>query len=200
VRGHVYTRDGSPLAGAVLTVAGHTEYGRAASRTDGGYDLVVNGGLTLTVVLTKAGYLPAERQVDVPWQGFAAVPNVVMVPLDAQVSTVDLTQSAQQVAVGSVSTDVDGTRQAVLVVPAGTQAMMDLPDGTTVGLDTLSIRITEVTQGANGLAAMPAPLPANTQYTYAVDYSSSPTVIQSRSPREGSGGQAGSSASPGRPP
>jgi len=94
-----------------------------------------------------------------------------MVQVDSQVTTVDLTQATQQVALGSVSSDGDGTRQAVLVVPAGTQALMDLPNGTTVALNTLGIHITEVTQGANGPSAMPAPLPANTQYTYAVDYS-----------------------------
>jgi RHS repeat-associated protein len=171
VRGHVFTRDGSGLMGVTITVLGRVTWGRTLSRADGGYDLVVNGGLVLTIVLTKAGYLPVDRQVDVPWQGFADVPDVVMVPVDAQVSTIDLTQPTQQVAVGSVSTDQDGTRQAVLVVPAGTQAMMDLPDGTTVGLDTLNVHITEVTQGSTGPAAMPAPLPGNTQYTYAVDYS-----------------------------
>jgi len=171
LRGRLLARDGSPLMGVTVSVAGHPEYGRTLSRADGGYDLVVNGGLTLTVVLTSAGHLPAERPVEIAWQELATVEDVVLVPLDAQVTTVDLTQPVPQMAVGSVSTDQDGTRQAVLVVPPGTQAMMDLPNGTTVGMDTLSIRITEVTVGDRGPAAMPAPLPGNTQYTYAVDYS-----------------------------
>lgn len=171
IRGHVFTRDGLPLLGAKVTVVGHSEYGQVLSRADGGYDLVVNGGGTLTIAMAKLGYLPVDRPVAIPWQGFAHVDDVVMVQVDSQVTTVDLTQATQQVALGSVSSDGDGTRQAVLVVPAGTQAMMDLPNGTTVALNTLGIHITEVTQGANGPSAMPAPLPANTQYTYAVDYS-----------------------------
>ncbi len=171
IRGNVYTRDGSPLLGATVAIAGHAEFGRTLSRTDGGYDLVVNGGQTLTVTLSKAGYLPVDRPVDVPWQGFGQAEDAIMLPVDPQTTTINLTQQAQQVAVGSVSTDDNGTRQAVLVVPAGTQAMMDLPDGTTVALDTFNVHITEFTVGDAGPSAMPAPLPLNTQYTYAVDYS-----------------------------
>jgi hypothetical protein len=153
-----------------VAIAGHPELGAAASREDGGYDLVVNGGGSLTVQMSKSGYLPVDRPVEVPWQGFGQVDDVVMISADTQVTVVSSAQNVLQVATGSTVTDSDGTRQANVLVPPGTQATMDLSSGTTVPLNTLSIRVTEYTVGTTGLAAMPAPLPPNTAYTYAVDY------------------------------
>ena len=170
IRGQIFARDGEPLAAVKVTIAGHPELGAAASRADGGYDLVANGGGILTVQMSKSGYLPVDRPVEVPWQGFGQVEDVVMIMADTQVSVVSSGQAEQQVATGSVVMDDDGTRQATLLVPSGTQATMDLPNGTTVPLNTLSIRMTEYTVGDTGPAAMPAPLPSNTVYTYAVDY------------------------------
>ena len=170
IRGRILTRDGSPLAAVKVAIAGHPELGATASRADGGYDLVVNGGGTSTVQMSKSGYLPVDRPVQVPWQGFGQVDDVVMITTDPQVTMVDLSQSVLQVAAGSVVTDSDGTRQATVLVPPGTQATMDLPNGTAVPISTLSIRVTEYTVGDTGPAAMPAPLPLNTAYTYAVDY------------------------------
>jgi len=48
---------------------------------------------------------------------------------------------------------------------------MDLPNGTTMPLSTLSIRATEYTVGDTGPAAMPATCPPTSAYTYAVEYS-----------------------------
>ena len=96
--------------------------------------------------------------------------DVVLVQYDTQVTTIDLTSNApMQVARGSVVTDADGTRQATLFFPQGTQAQMYLPDGTTQPLTTLHVRATEYTIGDNGPAAMPAELPPTSGYTYAVD-------------------------------
>jgi hypothetical protein len=170
IRGRIVTRDGSPLEGVKVAVAGHLELGATASRGDGGYDLVVNGGGTSTLQMSKSGHLPVDRPVQVPWQGFTQIDDVVMIAADPQVTVVSSAQAVLQVATGSVVTDTDGTRQATVLMPAGTQATMDLPNGTTAPLNTLSIRVTEYTVGDTGPAAMPAPLPLNTAYTYAVDY------------------------------
>src|SRR5208283_1710277 len=76
-----------------------------------------------------------------------------------------------QVARGGVQTDADGSRQATLLVPQGTQASMTLPDGSTTPLSTLHVRATEYTVGPNGPQAMPAELPPTSGYTYAVELS-----------------------------
>lgn len=53
----------------------------------------------------------------------------------------------------------------------GTIATIVLPDGSTQTSPQISVRATEYTVGANGPAAMPAPLPPTSGYTYAVEYS-----------------------------
>ncbi|MGH8487836.1 MAG: RHS repeat-associated core domain-containing protein, partial [Gammaproteobacteria bacterium] len=165
-------RDNEPLSGVTLTVKDHPELGQTLSRSDGEFDMAVNGGGLLTIHYEKPGYLPAQRQVQTPWQDYALVDDVVMVALDQRVTTIDLSSNAPiQVAQGSVITDQDGTRQATVFFPAGTGATMTLAEGTTQSLTTLEVRATEYTVGENGPRAMPGPLPTSSGYTYAVDLS-----------------------------
>ncbi|MGQ0595104.1 MAG: NHL domain-containing protein, partial [Gammaproteobacteria bacterium] len=172
IRGKVLSRDNKPLSGATITIKDHPEFGATMSRADGTLDMAVNGGGLLTVTYEKAGYLPAHRQIQTPWQDFAIVEDVVMVSLDARVTTIDLSHASQmQLAQGSMTTDADGIRQATVLFPQGTQATMILPDGSTQPLSSLHVRATEYTVGANGPKAMPGPLPPASGYTYAVELS-----------------------------
>ena len=156
MRGKVMTRDNQPLAGVTITVLGHPEFGQTGSRADGQFDIAANGGGYLTIEYSKAGYLPVQRTVNTPWQDFVMAPDVVMVALDAQATTVNLGSAApMQVARGSVVTDQDGTRQATVLFPQGTTATMVMPNGTTQTLTTATVRATEYTVGANGPQAMP---------------------------------------------
>jgi RHS repeat-associated protein len=172
LRGRVLDRNNAALPGVTITVLRHPELGQTLSRADGRFDMAVNGGGLLTVNYERAGYLPAQRQVRVPWQDYAVLPDVVLIRLDSQVTVVDLSAAvAVQVARGNPVTDVDGTRQATVLFPQGTQADMVMPDGTTQALTTLSVRATEYTVGASGPNAMPGELPAASGYTYAVELS-----------------------------
>ncbi len=172
VRGQVNDRFGNPVVGVKVTVDGGPEYGQTFSRTDGHIDLAVNGGGQLTLVYEKQGYLTVHRQVDVPWQDYAVLPNIVMTPLDSAVTQVQLdTATEYQIAQGSPVEDMDGMRQATLMFPPGTSAEMVLPGGGTQALSTLSVRATEFTVGENGPQAMPADLPPYTAYTYALELS-----------------------------
>jgi len=172
LRGLVRGRDGFPIPGVTVTILNHPEFGQTLTRPDGMFDLAVNGGGPLTVNYAKNGLLSAQRQVNVPWQDYVAVPDVVMIALDPQVTAVTLTgATAIQVARGSAVTDADGTRQATLLFAPGTQATMVLPGGGTQPLTTMSVRATEYTVGTTGPQAMPALLPPNSLYTYAVSYS-----------------------------
>jgi hypothetical protein len=78
LRGKVQTRDGGPLSAVRITVLNHAEYGQTLSRQDGLFDMAVNGGGLLTVQCRKEGYLPAQRQVDVPWQDYVWLPDVAL--------------------------------------------------------------------------------------------------------------------------
>ncbi len=171
LRGGVQTRGGAPLPGAFVTVRGHPEYGETISRADGRYDLAVNGGLTLVVDVEADGYLPAQRQVAAPWAGYAAVPAVVLLALDAAVTTVSSGSASMQVAQASVSTDQSGTRRSTILFPSGTTASLLLANGTTVPAPALHVRSTEYTVGPSGQDAMPGILPATSAYTYAVELS-----------------------------
>ncbi|MBI2877240.1 MAG: hypothetical protein HYY20_10190 [Candidatus Tectomicrobia bacterium] len=177
LRGKVLTRAGEPLPGVVITVLDHSEFGQTRSRADGIFDLAVNGGGLLTVRYTQEGYLPVQRQVQVPWQDYAWLPEVVLLPYDPQVTAIDLTASTElQVVQGSRVTDADGTRQATLLFSPGTQATLRLPDGSSQSLSTLHVRATEYTVGESGPQAMPAELPPTSGYTYAVEVSADEAV------------------------
>jgi len=130
LRGRVFNNLGTPLPGVAIGILDHPELGQTQSRSNGWFDLAVNGGGLLTVTYETPGYLPAQRQVQTPWQDFIVLPDVVMIPRDAQATTVDLTApTPMQVAQGSLVTDADGTRQAALLIPQGTQARVLLPAG-----------------------------------------------------------------------
>src|SRR5262249_16539910 len=90
LRGLVMTRAGQPLPGVSVSVHQHPELGQTLSRADGRFDLVVNGGALLLLDYTKVGFLPAQRQVQAPLQDFATLYDVALIPLDAQVSPIDL--------------------------------------------------------------------------------------------------------------
>jgi RHS repeat-associated protein len=173
LRGRVLGRDMSPLDGVEVTIVDHPEFGRTETRASGQYDMAVNGGGALTIRYAKAGVLDATRREDVPWQDYVVLDDVILVALDQQVTTVDLSggTAATQVARGNIQTDADGARQATVLFPQGTTATMVLPDGTTQPLSSLHVRATEYTVGENGRSMMPAPLPPTSAYTYAVELS-----------------------------
>ncbi len=169
--GHAKTRDGSPLPGVRVTVLGHPEFGSTRTRADGDFDMAINGGGVFTLTFDKEGYIPVQRTVHALWEGSATADDVVMIERDPEVSLVEFTGTGQtyQIASGSAVTDEDGTRQALLVIPPGTQAWYFGSDGSTIPLDQANIRITEFTVGPEGPEAMPLPLPPTSAYTYAFE-------------------------------
>ena len=78
------------MTGVTITILGHAEFGQTLTRADGLFDLAVNGGGLLTVHYAKDGYLPVQRQVQAPWRDYAWLPEVVMLPYDPIVTTIDL--------------------------------------------------------------------------------------------------------------
>ncbi|MCG8425605.1 MAG: hypothetical protein MJE77_47605 [Proteobacteria bacterium] len=171
IRGRVTDRSNEALSGVTITIQGHPEYGQTLSRGDGMFDLAANGGGLLTIDYRKEGYLPVQRQIQAPWRDYVTAEDVVMIPADAQVTTIMANSPVMQVAQGSMQSDADGERQATVLFPAGTTATMILADGGQLPLNTLSVRATEYTVGDNGSQAMPGVLPATSGYTYAVELS-----------------------------
>ena len=171
LRGKVTTRGNSLLPGVKVTVVGHPEFGDTTTRSNGYFDMAVNGGGLLTLDFAAAGFLPAQKQVRVPWQDYVVVPTVALIPLDAAVTAMTANAATTQVHRSSVVSDADGSRRVIVVVAPGTTATMTMPDGSTQALATMHVRASEYTVGRNGPAAMPAALPPLSGYTYCVELS-----------------------------
>ncbi len=176
LRGTVHDRAGQPLPAVRISIVGRPELGQTLSRADGAFDLAVNGGGLLTVRYERADLLTAQRQMTPEWQDYTTLPDVVLVPQDQLVSIIDMGSTNTQVARGSVSTDDIGTRQATVIFPPGTGAMLKMPDGSTQTVGTLHVRATELTVGPKGPAAMPGPLPPASAYTYAAAFTADEAV------------------------
>lgn len=172
LRGRIRKRDGTPLAGVHVRILNHPEFGFTYSREDGRFDLVVNGGPLYLVDFQSRGYCPAQRQVQAPAQDFRNLEDVVLVGMDPIATPVAFgTNTPLQAARSSVQTDAAGSRSATILFPPGTQAALEMPDGTLQPTGSLTIRATEFTVGPNGPDAMPGPLPPTSAYTYAVELS-----------------------------
>lgn len=171
VRGRVLDHSGSPLPAVQVTIADHPELGHTLSRLDGRFDLVANAGGDLTLRYARSGYIASERHVRTAWRDFVTAPDVVLIALDPNENAVTTNAASAQIARGGVITDDDGTRRATLIFPAGTNASMILPNGSTQALPAMTVRATEYTVGSNGPAAMPAALPPQSGYTYCVELS-----------------------------
>ncbi|AXQ29222.1 hypothetical protein D0B54_11210 [Solimonas sp. K1W22B-7] len=173
LRGQVRTRAGAALSGVVVKVLNHPEFGQTLTRTDGVFDLAVNGGATLTLDYQKNGYLPLQRQVSPGWKSYKWADDVVMIGFDPQVTEINLADQSQsfQVARSSVTNDASGSRQATMLFPSGMTAQMELPNGQQQALTQMNVRATEYTVGSNGSQAMPGNLPRTSGYTYAAELS-----------------------------
>jgi RHS repeat-associated protein len=178
IRGRVTDTNNQPLAGIRVSIRNAPEFGYTFSRLDGLFDLALNGGFEAVVVYEAPGYLTVHRSVLTRWEHYEWAPEVVMTQLDAAATAIDLTGSpSMQIARGTRVVDRDVSRQAVVLFPAGTEAQIAFPDGSTEPLPQATVRATEFTIGDRGLEAMPAPLPATTAYTYAVELSADEAIL-----------------------
>uniref|UniRef100_A0AAY5EQA9 Teneurin-2 n=1 Tax=Electrophorus electricus TaxID=8005 RepID=A0AAY5EQA9_ELEEL len=78
IRGQVLTTDGTPLVGVNVSFVKYPHYGYTLTRQDGTFDLVANGGASVTLHLERAPFLSQERTVWLPWNRFYAMDTLVM--------------------------------------------------------------------------------------------------------------------------
>jgi hypothetical protein len=179
VTGELTDRDLNPLGNVVITIADHPEFGFTRTRSDGRFDMLVNGGSQLAVQFQAESFIQASRTIFVPWNEYVRVPQVALVQLDLAVTQIDLNSAEDfQVAQGSTVTDGDGDRQATLLFPAGITAELIMPDGSVQAVTDLRVRATEFTVGPTGPQAMPAALPPTSSYTYAVELTADEDIRQ----------------------
>jgi RHS repeat-associated protein len=170
LRGTVRGRNFAPLPGVRVALLNHPEFGYTYTRTDGMFDMAVNAS-QFTVDFEAIGYNAVHRQAQLTGHTYLMLPDVVMIGLDPMSTAITLGSNAPaQMAASTPQTDAAGTRTATVFFPAGTTATMLLPNGSTQPLDSMTVRVTEYTVGSNGPAAMPAPLPPSSAYTYCAEF------------------------------
>lgn len=143
LRGKVLDREGKPLAGVQVSVAGHEEWGTTSTRPDGLFDFAVNGGSELLVQFSRDGYLAAERGVAPRWESYQAVPSVGLIEQGSSATKVAAHLDHEQVAVGDAVEDELGSRQPLLVFVSDLAATAKLADGTEKDLQEFHVRLTE---------------------------------------------------------
>ncbi|UJR83690.1 RHS repeat-associated core domain-containing protein [Sandaracinus amylolyticus] len=199
IRGRVLGRDAMPVSGVRVSIAGRPERGATRTRLNkdgveatGTFELLVNGGGPMTIEFRHPDYLPVQRTVDVPWNDWISVPEIVLTPRDAMVCASVGASGGFAFGAELSNPDGRGKRWTGAYVPAGTEIDVDR-DG--VGdYDEFDICMVEMTVGTasgdpctndaeceTGIcrsgacrppldADMPGELPATTSYTFAADY------------------------------
>ncbi|XP_067852200.1 teneurin-2 [Heptranchias perlo] len=90
IRGQVFTKDGTPLVGVNVSFVKYPQYGYTITRQDGTFDLVANGGASLTLHFERAPFLSQERTVWLPWNTFYAMNTLVMKTEENTIPSCDL--------------------------------------------------------------------------------------------------------------
>ncbi|KAK6298562.1 hypothetical protein J4Q44_G00316170 [Coregonus suidteri] len=78
IRGQVLTGDGTPLIGVNVSFRDYPEYGYTVTRQDGMFDLLANGGASLTLSLKRTPFPTLHHTVWLPWKVFHVMDTVVM--------------------------------------------------------------------------------------------------------------------------
>lgn len=90
IRGQVLTADGTPLIGVNVTFVHYPEHGCTVTRKDGMFDLLANGGASLTLSFERAPFLTQYRTVWVPWNVFYVMDTLVMKKEENDIPSCDL--------------------------------------------------------------------------------------------------------------
>uniref|UniRef100_A0A673YAZ3 Teneurin-3 n=1 Tax=Salmo trutta TaxID=8032 RepID=A0A673YAZ3_SALTR len=77
-RGQVLTADGTPLIGVNVTFVDYPDHGYTITRKDGMFDLLTNGGASLTLSFERAPFLIQYHTVWIPWNVFYVIDTLVM--------------------------------------------------------------------------------------------------------------------------
>ncbi|XP_078534115.1 teneurin-3 isoform X1 [Lissotriton helveticus] len=90
IRGQVLTADGTPLIGVNVSFLHYPDYGYTITRQDGMFDLVSNGGASLTLVFERAPFLTQYHTVWIPWNVFYVMDTLVMKKEENDIPSCDL--------------------------------------------------------------------------------------------------------------
>ncbi len=171
LHGRVLAADGTPIEGARVSAPEQPAVGTTFSRANGEFDLAVNGGGAVVVLIEAAGRVAVERLAEPAWAEVRTVEDVRLTALDAAAPTIVLAGAPiLQTARGSVASDSAGQRQSTILVPAGVVATARRTNGSTIELQALTLHLTELTVGEQLAQRLPGPLPPGVDPTFVVDF------------------------------
>ncbi|MFT7815220.1 teneurin-3-like [Arapaima gigas] len=90
IRGQVMTADGTPLIGVNVSFVHYPSHGFTITRQDGMFDLLANGGASLTLSFERAPFLTQHRTVWIPWNVFHVMDTLVMKKEENDIPSCDL--------------------------------------------------------------------------------------------------------------
>lgn len=171
LRGKVIDAAGNALSGVHVRILGHSDFGWTASRGDGWWDLVVNGGGPLVVEFTKGEHLTVQRWVEVIRNDYVVLDDVVMLEQQDGTECLQVSGATGGFYLGPEETDGRGPRRLAMYFPSSsTMTITDVGSSTVTDYCVCSVEHTvDRTSSATGPRAMPGALPATSAYTYAVD-------------------------------
>ncbi|KAL4631291.1 teneurin-2-like isoform X5 [Arapaima gigas] len=144
IRGQVLTSDGTPLVGVNVSFVKYPHYGYTLTRQDGTFDLIANGGASLTLHFERAPFLSQERTVWLPWNSFYAMDTLVLKTEENTIPGCDLSGFARPdpVVVASPLSSFYSSRPGEKPIIPETQVLheqLEIP-GTNLKLNYLSSR------------------------------------------------------------
>lgn len=176
IKGKILRDALTPLEGVHVSVKDHPEFGYTLTRSDGAWDLVVNGGGVLTIIFKKGGFANSLRQIDTRNNTPNTIDDILLVQIDEKRTIVQLNATTPQVHEATIVQDQDGIRRAQVLIPENTTAEIVMPDGSRRPVEQLTIRATEFSIGVDGQKRMPAALPPRSGYTYAADFTADEAI------------------------
>ncbi|XP_064191130.1 teneurin-3 isoform X3 [Anguilla rostrata] len=90
IRGQVLTADGTPLIGVNVSFVHYPDHGYTITRQDGMFDLLANGGASLTLSFERSPFLTQYRTVWIPWNVFYVMDTLVMKKEENDIPSCDL--------------------------------------------------------------------------------------------------------------
>jgi RHS repeat-associated protein len=165
-RGRVLAPNGAPLRDVTVSVVNRPEFGSTVTRADGQFDFALNGGVQRQFAFARSGYLTVQRPVQVNWDTFSTLEDVILTPLAPVAGTVNLSNTAPQVIRAPVQMDQDGLRQPTLLFPQAIGAQMVMPNGSVQPLSQMTVHVTEFSISGLGTSAMPAQLPPHSNHAF----------------------------------
>ncbi|XP_043927251.1 teneurin-4 isoform X3 [Protopterus annectens] len=95
IRGQVMTSDGTPLVGVNISFINNPGLGYTVSRQDGSFDLVTNGGISITLRFERAPFITQEHTLWLPWDRFFVMETIIMRQEENEIPSCDLSNFAR---------------------------------------------------------------------------------------------------------